>query len=74
MTRLLWGRPRRLGDRGRPPCEKGPQVLGGVIVTLSFLAFAGSGIVTSMMPSCVFASIFLASTPCGSAIDREKDP
>lgn len=44
------------------------------IVTGSFLASFGSGIVTSTTPSCVFALIFLASTPGGSAIEREKDP
>jgi hypothetical protein len=45
-----------------------------VIVTGSFFASLGSGIVTSTTPSWVFALIFDASTPGGSASEREKDP
>jgi hypothetical protein len=46
----------------------------GLIAIVSFFAFSGSGIVTSTTPSCVFAVIFVASTPVGSAIERRKDP
>jgi len=45
-----------------------------VIVTVSFVASLGSGIVISTTPSRVDAGMFLASTPAGSAIEREKDP
>ena len=50
------------------------QAAVGVIVTVSFLASLGSGIVTSTTPSCVLALIVLVSAPAGSAIERLKDP
>ena len=50
------------------------QAAVGVIVTVSFFASLGSGIVTSTTPSCVLALMLLASTPAGSAIERLKDP
>jgi hypothetical protein len=46
----------------------------GVIAILSFLASSGSGTVTSTTPSRVFAVILFASTPAGSAIERENAP
>jgi hypothetical protein len=65
-----------LGVEGSQPAPASPvrQEAVGVIVTVSFLASFGSGTVTSTTPSCVLALIFLASTPGGSAIERQKDP
>ena len=60
--------------RADPLVRRVCQEAVGLIRTGSFFASFGSGIVTSTTPSCVFALIFLASTPTGSAIEREKDP
>jgi len=68
------GRPHRR-DGGRPAqAPKACQAAVGVILIVSFFASLGSGIVTSTTPSRVVASIFLGSTPAGSAIERRKDP
>jgi nucleotide-binding universal stress UspA family protein len=45
------------------------------LISTDFASFSfGSGIVTSSTPSLHAASILSASTPVGSAIEREKDP
>jgi hypothetical protein len=67
------GRSRRNSAAG-PVAPSTNQDAVGTILTGSFFASVGSGIVTSMTPSWVFALIFLASTPAGSAITRRKDP
>ena len=59
---------------GPARCGTANQPAAGVILTASFFASLGSGIVTSTTPSCVFALICLALVPTGSAIEREKDP
>jgi ParB-like nuclease domain len=89
QRRLLAARGVGLGLRSRrsregrapPPKRSRPalsvevrQAAVGVIVTVSFFASLGSGIVTSTTPSCVSALMSLASTPAGSAIERLNDP
>ncbi len=60
----------------RPASSNRPaaHVAVGVISIFRFSGCLGSGMVTSTTPSEVFALIFLASTPAGSAIERLSDP
>src|SRR5690349_19632834 len=57
----------------RPPTLADQEAV-GLIAIVSFLGGSGSGIVTSITPSCVLAVICPASTPAGSVIERKKDP
>ena len=53
-------------ERQRPaPASEADQATVGLIVTVSFFASLGSGIVTSTTPSCVLALILFGSTPAG---------
>ena len=60
------------GERlaGLTPSTGQRQLAVGVILIVSFFCGAASGIVTSRTPFLVFALIFVASTPAGSAIER----